>query len=254
MSKQRVVVVTGGGSGMGRATALKFSKNGDKVYVIGRRKEKLEETVGQGENIHPFVADVTDITSIESLKKFVLDSSKSIDVLVNCAGGRGNLSADDGSSFEKIVEVWDQIVKINLSSVYYVTQHLKDIITSPGGRIINISSLAALAGSSQGGVLGSAYAAAKSGIHGIDKTLAKSLGQRGITINSIAPGLIRSTDFFGEGGIPEIVQKRYEKSILVGRLGQPEDIAAGVFYLASEEAGFITGEILNINGGVQFGR
>src|SRR3989344_6245713 len=253
MTKQRVVVVTGGGSGMGKATALKFSKNGDRVYVIGRRKENLEETAKQGENIYPFVADVTDIKSIKLLKKFVLGSNKSIDVLVNCAGGRGSLSTGDDSSFEKIVEVWDQIVKINLSSVYYVTQHLKDSITSPGGRIINISSLAAQTGSSQGGVVGAAYAAAKSGVHGIDKTLAKTLGQRGITINSISPGLIGSTDFFGGDGIPENVLQRYENSILMGRLGEPEDIAAGVFYLASEEAGYITGEILNINGGVQFG-
>src|SRR3989344_8007742 len=174
-------------------------------------------------------------------------------LLVYCAGGRGSLSTGDDSSFEKIVEVWDQIVKINLSSVYYVTQHLKDSITSPGGRIINISSLAAQTGSSQGGVVGAAYAAAKSGVHGIDKTLAKTLGQRGITINSISPGLIGSTDFFGGDGIPENVLQRYENSILMGRLGEPEDIAAGVFYLASEEAGYITGEILNINGGVQFG-
>ncbi len=254
MASKRVVVVTGGGSGMGRATALRFSENGDKVYVVGRHKDKLEATAKLSNNIHALVADVTDAKSIESLKKEILKDEKSVDVLVNNAGGRGEKVPDENASFDDMVEVWNQVIKLNLSSVYYVIQNFMDDITSPGGRIINISSLAALAGSSQGSVIGTAYAAAKSGIHGIDKTLAKSLGQRGITINSIAPGFIGSTDFFGKDGAPPSVKEKYETSVLVGRQGESDDIAAAVFYLASDEAGFITGEILNVNGGVQFGR
>ncbi len=254
MKKQRVVVVTGGGTGMGRAIALRFSENGDKVYVVGRRIDKLEETARLGKNIYPISGDVTDIKSIQQLKATILKDNASVDILINNAGGRGAKSTDDGSSLEEITEVWEQIIKLNLSSVFYVTQCFSDCISNHGGRIINISSFVALGGSSQGGVIGTAYAAAKSGIHGIDKTLAKSLGARGITINSIAPGFIDSTDFFGKNGASAELKERYAKSVLLGRAGRSEDIAAGAFYLASDEAGFITGEILNINGGVQFGR
>lgn len=253
MSKQRIVVITGGGSGMGRASALKFARSGDKVYIVGRHLDRLEETAKLAENIRPLVADVTDLESIKKLKEELVKNEKTIDVLVNNAGGRGDKRPDENASLDELVGVWNEVIKLNLSSVYYVVRALSDII-NPGGRIINISSLAALAGSSQGGVVGAAYAAAKSGVHAIDKTLAKSLAERKITINSIAPGLIQSTDFFGREGIPDRVKERYGTSILVGRLGEPEDIAGGVFYLASDEASFITGEILNINGGVLFGR
>lgn len=253
MSKNRVVVITGGGSGMGKAAAYKFADNGDKVYIVGRQAERLIEAAKYSSNIYPIVTDVTDIESIKVLKKQLVEENKSIDVLVNCAGGRGDQAPSEDASIDELIKVWNDVVKLNLNSVYYMIQHLQDIINN-GGRIINISSLAALTGSSQGGVIGTAYAAAKSGIHGIDRTLAKSLGERKITINSIAPGLVQDTDFFGKSGIPDRVRDRYKDSILVGRLGEPDDIAAGIFYLASDEAGFITGEILNINGGVTFGR
>lgn len=240
---------------MGKAAAKKFADNGDIVYILGRNPEKLESVTmaNKDKTVIPIVTDVTDLESIKSAKEYILDNHTKIDVLVNCAGGRGDKTIADDAPIDELIQIWEDVVKLNLSSVYYMIQSMQDII-GDGGRIINISSLAALTGSSQGGVIGTAYAAAKSGIHGIDRTLAKSLGERKITINSIAPGLVQDTDFFGKSGIPDRVRDRYKDSILVGRLGEPEDIAAGIFYLASDEAGFITGEILNINGGVTFGR
>lgn len=254
MATKRVVVVTGGGSGMGRATALRFSENGDTVYIVGRRKDRLEETAKLGTNIYPIVADVTDIGSIQSLKKTILKDHTSIDVLVNNAGGRGDKVADDNSSLEDAATVWDEVVKLNLSSIFYMIQCFKDSLTSPGGRVINISSMAALGGSSQGEVIGTAYAAAKSGIHGLDKTFVRSLGERGITINSVAPGFVQDTEFFSsETSMKVRIANNSEKTPLK-RVGKPEEIAAGVFYLASDEASFVTGEILSINGGAQLGR
>lgn len=241
MSK-RVVVITGGGSGMGLAAALKFAANGDKVYILGRSEDKLKEASKLSEHIDYLVADVTNISQLQKARQELLKAEKGIDVLVNSAGGRGSKKPSEKPSPEELAEVWDEVVKLNLSSVYYVIQTFVDLIRN-SGRIINISSLAAHTGSSQGGVIGTSYAAAKSGIHGIDRTLAKELGVKKITINSIAPGLVQSTDFFGKEGIPDRVKDRYNDSILMGRIGEPEDIAAGVFYLASEEADWITGEI-----------
>ncbi len=252
MSKNRIIVVTGGGSGIGRAIANAFGAAGDTVYILGRHKDKLEAVAENTQNINPIVVDITNISEVEKAKNEINKQHNTIDVLVNCAGG--NTKIDPNASLEEVVKGWNYIVNVNLTGTFIITHAFLPLITKPGGRIINISSLAALAGSSLGGISGQAYSAAKSGVHGMSRTLAKAYAKQGITVNCVAPGVIDHTGFFGGEGVPDERRAMYLTNIPEGRLGKPEEIAAGVLYLASDEAAFVTGEILNINGGVVFGR
>lgn len=252
MSRQRVILVTGGGSGIGKAIAYKFADNGDLVYILGRNLKKLEEASKGHDNIVAQEIDITLPDSIEKAKKAITSKHKTIDVLVNNAGG--NTKIDPDADLEAANKGWKFIVEVNLTGTFNVIHALLPNIKRPGGRIINITSLAAFAGSSLGGVSGQAYSAAKSGLHGMSRTLSNMIAKEGVTVNCVAPGVIPDTGFFGPDGMAEERREMYLSKIPVGRLGEPEDIAGGVFYLASDEAGFITGEILNINGGAQFGR
>ncbi len=252
MAKQRVVIVTGGGSGMGRAIARRFAESGDRVYVLGRRLEKLRETAKGFPGIECVATDVADTKSVEKARDTIIQKHKKIDVLVNNAGGTFTISPD--VELSEAAGNWDELIKTNLTSVFYMIFAFEKYMSRPGGRVINITSVAALAGSSRPGVGGQVYAASKAGIHGLSRTLMPSLAADGITINCIAPGLIGDTDFFGESGLSPQRKEASLKTIPVRRLGVPADIAQAAFYLASEGAGFVTGEILNVNGGAQFGR
>lgn len=236
---------------MGRDAAFRFAKNGDRVFILGRRLNKLQETAKSFPQIEPVQADVTDLDSLKKACQQIISKTKHIDVLVNCAGGNAKLP--DNPTLEDEQSVWNQIINTNLTGVFNVIavfdEHIND-----GGRVINITSLAAFNGSRQPGVTGQAYSAAKSGIHGMSRTLVGKFSKRDITVNCIAPGLIKGTGFFSGGQPPEALEKYYLGRTPLNRVGLPDEIAAGIFYLASPEAGFITGEILNINGGVQFGR
>jgi 3-oxoacyl-[acyl-carrier protein] reductase len=250
--RMRVVVVTGGGSGMGRMIAQRFASDDHFVYILGRREHKLLETMEGYATIKAVVADVTDLNSIQSAVQTITKQHKVIDVLVNCAGG--NQKVDSSATMKEAHAAWNAIVDVNLTSVFNMIFACQPFLARPGGRIINVTSMAALGGSRQGGVSGQAYSAAKAGIHGMSRTLVNQLAPDGITINCVAPGVIEDTDFFPGGKIPEDLANFYLAKIPVGRLGKPDEIASGVFYLASPDAGFISGEILNINGGAQFGR
>lgn len=250
--KQRVIIVTGGGSGMGRSIARRFAENGDIVYVLGRTKAKLLDTAEGSVSVKPIVCDVTKTSSVANAIQSILDEHKQINVLVNCAGGIKPIAAD--ASLEDAHDGWNSIIDTNLTSVFNVTYSALPHIIRPNGRIINITSIAALGGSSIGGAGGQAYSAAKAGVHGMSRTLANVLAPEGITVNCLAPGVVDNTGFFGGTGVPEERAAFYRAKIPVGRLGLPEEIAAGVFYLASDDAAFVNGEILNISGGQQFGR
>lgn|SRR3989344_390465 len=252
MKQPRVVIVTGGGSGMGKAIAHLFADAGDTVYILGRRLEKLEDTAKGFPNIECLVADVTDTASIEKARDTIVKKHKNVDVLVNNAGG--NIKVDADVSLKEAKTAWDHIINSNLSSVFNMIFAFEKHLTRPGGRVVNISSLAALGGSRQGGISGQAYSAAKAGIHGLSRTLVSGFARGKITINSVAPGVIGDTEFFAGKPMPEELVKFYLPKIPLNELGKPDDIAAGVFFLASDDAHYITGEILNINGGAQFGR
>lgn len=251
MSEQRIVLVTGGGSGMGRAIVEKFAENGDIVYAVGRREQPLETLVKQyPDNVRSLQCDVTDPASVSKVVEKLYKADEGLDVLVNCAGSAGHVEPD--SSLEKALADWNNIIISNLSGTFLMTYACTPLLRKPGGRIINITSLAAFAGSSQVG--GEAYAAAKAGIHGMTRTLVRRLAPQGITVNCVSPGVIEDTEFFQGASISKDRAAMLLPFIPAGRLGKPADVAATVFYLASDEASFVNGDIINVAGGQVFGR
>ncbi|MBC7581803.1 SDR family oxidoreductase [Aeromicrobium sp.] len=251
MKKQRIVLVTGGGSGIGKAVVERFAENGDIVYALGRREQPLETLVrAYPKHVRALPADITDPESVGKAVQVIYKAGKGLDVLVNCAGSSGAVEAD--LPLHKALAHWNKIITTNLSGVFLVTYAFIPLIPKPGGRIVNVSSLAALAGSSQPG--GEAYAAAKAGLHGLTRTLVRKLGPQGITVNCVAPGVVEDTQFFGGGSISQDRAALMLPFIPSGRLGKPADVASAVFYLASDEASFVNGDIMHVNGGQQFGR
>lgn len=252
MSEQRIVVVTGGGSGMGRAIALRFAEAGDRVYIIGRRVDQLEKVAAESPNIEGVAGDVTDVEAVNEAVNKIVQKHKTINVLVNCAGG--NTKVSDDVDLAGANRAWKSIIDVNLTGTFNVIFAFLPHLVRPGGRVVNITSLAAFSGSSNPGVSGQAYSAAKAGVHGMSRTLVSSLAPEGITINCVAPGIIDHTGFFGPQGMADERRRVNIARTPAGRLGEPNDIAAGVFYIASDEASFVNGEVLNINGGIVFGR
>ncbi len=237
----RVAVVTGSTQGIGLSIAKRLAKEGVKVVVTARNIEKVNEVVAEikrdgGEAIG-FKCDVTNREEVRALGEKVVEKYGSIDILVNNAG----ITRD--ASFKKMTdEQWDEVLTGDLKSVFIVSQELSKYMESNKyGRIINLSSVVGLSGN-----FGQAnYTAAKAGILGFTKTLSVELGKKGITVNAVAPGFIE-TAMTQE--IPEKIRAEILASIPVGRAGTPEDIAAAVAFLASEEAGFISGVTLSVNG------
>jgi len=237
----RVAVVTGSTQGIGLAIAKRLAKEGVKVVVTARNIEKVNEVVAEikndGGEAVGFKCDVTNREEVKSLGEKVVEKYGSIDILVNNAG----ITRD--ASFKKMTdEQWDEVLTGDLKSVFIVTQELSKYMESNKyGRIINLSSVVGLSGN-----FGQAnYTAAKAGMLGFTKTLSVELGKKGITVNAVAPGFIE-TAMTQE--IPEKIRAEIIASIPVGRTGTPEDIAAAVTFLASEEAGFISGVTLSVNG------
>ncbi len=237
----RVAVVTGSTQGIGLSIAKRLAKEGVKIVVTARNIEKVNEVVAEikrdgGEAIG-FKCDVTNREEVRALGEKVVEKYGSIDILVNNAG----ITRD--ASFKRMTdEQWDEVLTGDLKSVFIVTQELSKYMESNKyGRIINLSSVVGLSGN-----FGQAnYTAAKAGILGFTKTLSVELGKKGITVNAVAPGFIE-TAMTQE--IPEKIRAEILTSIPVGRAGTPEDIAAAVAFLASEEAGFISGITLSVNG------
>jgi 3-oxoacyl-[acyl-carrier protein] reductase len=171
--------------------------------------------------------------------------SSTVDVLVNNAGGTGSLDPD--AEIGEAADFAWRMLSANLVGAYLLTHALRPHLRRPGGRIVNISSIAAFRGG------GDMYSAAKAGLVGLSYSLAQDLGPLGITVNTVAPGLVLETEFFGDRMTDER-RDRTVAQIPIGRAGRPDDIAAAVRYLASEEASFVTGEVLHVNGGWVFGR
>jgi 3-oxoacyl-(acyl-carrier-protein) reductase len=237
----RVAVVTGSTQGIGLAIAKRLAKEGVIVVVTSRNIDKVNEAVyeikSEGGEAFGIKCDVTNREEVKTLGEKIIEKYGRIDILVNNAG----ITKD--SSFKKMTdEQWDEVIDSDLKSVFIVTQELSKYMESNRyGRILNLSSVVGLSGN-----FGQAnYSAAKAGIIGLTKTLSMELGKKGITVNAIAPGFIE-TAMTQE--IPENVRTEIIASIPVGRTGEPEDIAAAVAFLASEEAGFISGVTLSVNG------
>jgi 3-oxoacyl-[acyl-carrier protein] reductase len=247
----RSAIVTGAAHGFGRSIVLNFAALGAHVVACDLLDGELNETAqlaeDQGTPVEVCVLDVTDRSAVQGMVKQTLDTNGRIDILVNDAGG---VLGQVGRSLEDVSEAdWRAIFAVNLDGAFYCSQAVAPAMKAAGyGRIINISSGAGL-GISLTGI--QAYASAKAGQIGLTRQLAHELGPWGITVNSVAPGFVRSNPTtekqwqgYGEEG-----QRQLVESIALKRLGSPQDIANGVLFFASEQAGWITGQTLAIDGG-----
>lgn len=244
MLEKKTALVTGAGKGIGRAIALALAKMGVLVIVNYRgSKEQAEETVQKiremGQEAEAYPCDVSDFQAVETMMKTIVSKYGRLDILVNNAG-----ITKDGLILKMSEEDFDKVVGTNLKGTFHTIRHAsRQMIRQRSGRIINISSVSGVMGNP-----GQAnYAAAKAGIIGLTKTMAKELGSRGITVNAIAPGFIE-TDMTAV--LSESVQQNIQAQIPLGHFGKPEDVAAAAAFLASEEAGYITGQVLCVDGGM----
>jgi 3-oxoacyl-[acyl-carrier protein] reductase len=247
----RVAIVTGAAHGFGRTIALGLVGLGARVVACDVLADELDETArlagGQGAPVDARVLDVTDRRAVGALVQETLDGLGRIDILVNDAGG---VLGQVGHPLEEVSEAdWRAIFAVNLDGAFYCSQAVAPAMKRARyGRIVNISSGAGL-GISLTGI--QAYASAKAGQIGLTRQLAHELGPWGITVNNVAPGFVRSNpttekqwQSYGDAG-----QRRLVENIALKRLGSPQDIANGVFFFASDHAGWITGQTLAIDGG-----
>lgn len=239
-----VALVTGASRGIGRAIALRLAADGFSVVVnyassSGRADAVVSEIQAAGGSATAVQADVSDPDAVAGMFTTISDELGPISVLVNNAG-----ITDDGLLLRMTTDQWDNVVNTNLRSVFLCTKAaLRPMVRARTGRIINISSVSGISGNPGQGN----YAASKAGIIGFTKSVAKEVGSRGITVNAIAPGFIRTdmTEALGEA----VTDAASEHSAL-GRLGLPEEVASAVGYLASEGASYITGQTIVVDGGL----
>lgn len=243
--KGKVAVITGGSRGIGRAAVLALAGAGAAVVVnYARNRAAAEEVLARVEQIGgraiAHQADVTDYAASEKLIEGALDHFNRIDILINNAGiTRDNLLV------RMKEDEWEEVISTNLTGVYNCTRAvIKPLLKQKsGGSIINLASVAGVYGNS-----GQAnYAAAKGGIIAFTRTIAKELGSRGITVNAVAPGLIETEM---TAALPEQLKKEIMARIALGRFGKPEDVARVILFLASEEAAYITGQVIAVDGGI----
>lgn len=232
---KKVAVVTGAGAGIGKTVALQLAGEGYKVYANARSEKKLEETLsaGKGYDISPLIFDVRDIKAIEE----GLGHVDRIDCLVNNAG----VSIRNKAIGDITQEDWDLILNTNARGYFFVTRAALPKMQR-GGCIVNMSSGAAKTG---GDFVSIPYSVSKGAINSLTVCLARELASEGIRVNAVSPGFI-DTDMLTLNGQPKDF---YNKVIPLGRLGETEDIANMVTFLASEKADFITGQIIEVNGG-----
>jgi 3-oxoacyl-[acyl-carrier protein] reductase len=241
-----VAFVTGASQGIGRACAVRLAKEGASVAVAARNQEKLNELVGEittaGGNVAAFPLDVADEEQIKSAIKAAMTRFGKIDILVNNAG----ITRDQLVMRMKRAD-WDAVLQTNLTSAYLsIQQVIGSMLKQRWGRIINISSVFG-----QMGQAGQAnYAASKAGLIGLTMAIAREVGSRNITCNAIAPGFIETAMTAGLG---DEVKQNAVKQIPLGRVGTPGDVAAAVAFLSSDDASYITGHVLSVNGGMLMG-
>jgi len=241
--KDKVAVVTGASQGIGRDTALALAEAGAKVAAAARNEEKLAALVSEiraaGGEAFALKMDVADADLVKAGFKQVVDKFGRLDILVNNAA-----VTRDGLAMRMKKDDWDTVLETNLTGAHLcIQQALATRMRARAGRIINISSVVA-----QSGNPGQAnYVAAKAGLIGLTKAIAVEMASRGITVNAVAPGFVETpmTDI-----LPEQVKEALKTRIPLGRMGRPRDVAAAIVFLASDEAGYITGHVLNVNGGM----
>lgn len=237
-------LVTGASRGIGKAIALTLAAQGADValtYYTGCKfAEDVRDQIREmGRLANCYEHDVGDAETVGELRPLVLDDLGQIDILVNNAG-----IARDRSFKKMTLEMWDDVLAVNLTGVFHVTkQFINDMAERGWGRVINISSIVGETGN-----FGQAnYAAAKAGVMGLTKTLAREYARKNVTVNAVAPGFVKTRMM---QGIPDKALQTVIDMTPTGRLGEPAEIAAGVAFLASPAASYITGHVLDINGGM----
>jgi 3-oxoacyl-[acyl-carrier protein] reductase len=240
----RIALVTGASRGIGRATAQGLAAAGHSVAVnYARSADAAAELVGRingaGGTALAVQADVGDEAAVNAMFATIEETLGRVEILVNNAG-----VTEDNLLLRMSADAWDQVIETNLRSVYLCSKHaVRGMLRNRWGRIISISSVSGVHGNA-----GQAnYAAAKAGIIGFTKSLSKEVGSRGITVNAIAPGFIETamTD-----GLGDELAEAVKANISLGRLGRPEEVASAVSYLASDDAGYITGQAILVDGGL----
>ena len=245
--KDKVAIVTGSTSGIGIGIARLFAAEGAKVVICGRRQEKGQAVVDEiakdgGEAYYHFM-DITDTDSIDKLMADTVEKYGKIDVLVNNAA---NVGLKDGRVDELTIEMWDAVFNSDMRGTFYTTKCVLPYMTKneAGGSIINIGSMA-----SCGGDLGStAYACAKAGVDMLTKSTALQYGKQNIRCNCVRPGLIVTPQ--NEAHVPQALKDIFLSNIMVNRYGCPEDIGHMCVYLASDESSYVSGQVVNVDGGM----
>jgi len=240
---EKIALVTGAAQGIGKAIALLLARHGADVIVSDINLEKAEETSkeieGMGRRTLALKVNVADPGDVERMVETIIEKFSRIDILVNNAG-----ITRDRLILRMSVEDWDAVLDVNLKGTFNCTKSvIRHMSRQKSGKIVNIASVVGMMGNA-----GQAnYAASKAGVIGFTKTIAREFAQRGININVIAPGYIQTpmTEV-----LPEKAKEELKKLIPMGRLGQPEDVAQAVLFLVSEASSYMTGQILNVNGGI----
>lgn len=234
----RRVLVTGGTRGIGRAVAEAFLQRGDRVLFLYRKSEEQAEELRQLGAVG-YRCDLSDLSALEETCKRILAEEGSVQVLVNNAG-----IAQFSLLHEVTDEMWEAVRSVNYDAPFYLTRaFLPGMIRQKYGRILNISSMWGQVGAS----CEVAYSAAKAGVIGFTKALAKEVGPSGITVNCIAPGVV---DTEMNAGLSGDTRKELKEETPLGRLGTPLDVAKACIFLSSEDGAFITGQVLGVNGGL----
>ncbi len=239
----KVTLITGGARGIGRATAQAFAAEGARVIVADVDADAAEATArALGGGAIGLAIDVADPHSVKSVVATALSRAERIDVLVNNAG-----ITRDASLMKTSDEAWDAVIAVNLSGTFYMTREVAPHMVARGsGAIVNASSIVGI----YGNFGQSNYVATKAGVIGMTRVWARELGRKGVRVNAIAPGFI-ATDMTAK--MPEDVLEGMKKKTPLGRFGSPEDVARAYVFLASDEASFINGQVLGVDGGLVTG-
>lgn len=242
----KVALVTGGSGELGRAISFKLASEGAKVFIGGRKVDSINKVVSELKDLElqafPCIIDVTNSESIEHAFDNIITNDDHIDILVNCAGG--STRGDNAKLYEQSINVIDNMINTNLrGSMLCSREACRYMSKQKSGKIINISSIIGLRGKPQF----TDYASSKAGVIGYTSSLATEMGEYGVNVNCVSPGFIQR-GVYTEEKLPYLLNSNYLR-----RIGKPEDIANAVFFLASNESDFITGQNLCVDGGRSLG-